>query len=113
VTVIDPWRDAMHEAGIGDPRNGEPSWTQLAFRSGLSVSTVTNAVRRRAKASPGTIQALAFALRVAPEQVSEWIGQAPSPVGGPYVPVPEAAFLTQAERAALDDFLRAIARGRR
>lgn len=107
------WADAMRRAEIGDPRNGRPSWTQLAEKAGVSVSTVTNAVFHRTKASPATIQALALALRVRPGLVSEWIGQGSSPVGEPYVPVDEAALLSQHERDALDDLIRAIARGRR
>lgn len=106
----EPWAQAMRTAEIGDPRNGRPSWTQLARRAKVSTSTVTNAVNGKRKAAPETIQALARALRVKPEVVSGWLG-VPT-VGGPYVPPDEASLLAAHEREAIDQLIRAIARGR-
>ena len=106
-----PWAEAMEKAGVGDPRNGRPSWTQLAARAGVSVSAVTNMVNGRTAAKPATVQRVADALGVRPEVVSGWLG-APRPVRGPYVPVEESALLSEQEREALDNLIRAIARGR-
>jgi len=106
-----PWVEAMERAGAVDPRNGRASWNQLAERAGVSTSAITNMVSGKTKAKPATVQKVAVALRVKPERVSEWIG-ATAPVGGPYVPVPEAALLSSREREALDLLIRAIARGR-
>lgn len=106
-----PWVEAMEKAGAVDPRNGRPSWTQLAARAEISVSAVTNMVNGKTKAKPGTVQKVASALSVRPEVVSGWLGQ-PRPVRGPYVPVAESSLLTPHERDALDLLIRAIARGR-
>lgn len=106
-----PWVEAMESAGAVDPRNGRPSWTQLAARADVSVSAVTNMVNGKTKAKPDTIQKVARALRVRPEVVSGWLGDR-RPVRGPYVPVPESALLSDHERDALDTLIRAIARGR-
>lgn len=106
----EPWAQAMRSAQIGDPRNGRPSWTQLARRAHVSTSTVTNAVNGKTKTGPETIQALAKALRIKPEVVSGWLG-VPS-VSGPYEPPAEGALLLSHEREAIDQLIRAIARGR-
>ena len=106
----EPWAEAMRAAGIGNPRNGRPSWTQLAHRAKVSTTTVTNAVTGKTAAEAPTIQAIAAALRVRPEVVSAWLG-VPT-VRGPYVPPTEAALLLSHEREAIDQLIRAIARGR-
>ena len=106
----EPWAQAMRTAEIGDPRNGRPSWTQLARRAHVSTSTVTNAVNGKTKTGPETIQALAKALRIKPEVVSGWLG-VPT-VSGPYEPPAEGALLLSHEREAIDQLIRAIARGR-
>lgn len=106
-----PWAEAMEKAGVGDPRNGRPSWTQLAARARVSVSAVTNMVNGKTAAKPATVQKVANALGVRPEDVSQWLG-APRPVRGPYVPAAESALLSDSEREALDNLIRAIARGR-
>lgn len=106
-----PWVEPMTNAGAVNPRNGRPSWTQLAARAGLSVSAVTNTVYGRTRAEAPTVQKIAKALRVKPETVSDWLGT-PKPVRGPYIPVDESALLSPHERDALDLLIRAIARGR-
>lgn len=106
----EPWAEAMRAANIGNPRNGRPSWTQLAHRAGVSTTTVTNAVTGKTAAEAPTVQALAKALRVKPETISGWLG-VPT-VGGPYVPPDEASLLATHERDAIDQLIRAIARGR-
>lgn len=105
-----PWADAMRAAQIGDPRNGRPSWTQLAHKAGVSTSTVTKVVTGQRKAEAPTIHALARALRVKPEIVSDWLSI--PIVRGPWEPPSEAALLADHEREAISGLIRAIVRGR-
>src|SRR5690606_21953060 len=78
----------------------------------LSVSTVTGAVSGKRSPGPKTIHAIARALNVKPEDVSGWLRNS-ARVSEPYTPTEESALLTDHERDALDDLIRAIARGRR
>lgn len=106
----EPWASAMRAAEIGDPRNGRPSWNQLAARAGVSVSAITNAVKGKTRLSPPNVQRVAEALRVKPEVVSGWLRS--TPVYGPYLPPPEAALLSDRERQGIDALIRALAQGR-
>lgn len=106
-----PWVEAMEKVGAVSPRTHRPSWTQLAAKADLSVSAVTNMVNGKTRARPDTVQKVAQALRVRPEVVSGWLGT-DRPVGGPWEPPRESSLLFPHERDALDDLIRAMARGR-
>jgi transcriptional regulator with XRE-family HTH domain len=106
-----PWVEAMEKAGAVDPRNGRPSWNQLAMRAGVSTTAVTNAATGKTKAKASTILRISGALHLPPETVSTWVG-AVAPVSGPWTPVQESALLSRDERRAMDDLIRAIVRGR-
>lgn len=109
-----PWVEPMERAGARDPRStdGRLSWGGLARLAGVSTSAITNMVYGRTKRPhPRTVQKVAEALGVSPETVSEWIGLA-RPVGRPYEPDGSSSLLYEHERAALDELIRAITRGR-
>lgn len=101
------WEDALEAAGLVDPRNGRPSFNQLAIRASMAPSTVTKIVAGRSKPSPATIRKIADALRLDVRIVGEWVGQARTE-REPYSPPAEADLLTQRQRRAVDEMIRAI-----
>lgn len=101
------WEDALEAAGLVDPRNGRPSFNQLAIRAGMAPSTVTAIVGGRSKPSPATIQKIAEALRLDVRIVGEWVGQSRTE-RAPYAPPAEADLLTHRQRRAVDEMIRAI-----
>lgn len=101
------WEDALETAGLVDPRNGRPSFNQLAIRAGIAPSTITAIAAGRSKPSPATIQKIADALRLDVRIVGEWVGQARTE-RAPYTPPAEADLLTQRQRRAVDEIIRAI-----
>lgn len=109
-----PWVGPMERAGARNPRSrdGRISWGGLARLAGVSTSAVTNMVYGRTAPRPATVQAVAKALRVAPEEVSAWI-EMTRPVRGEYQPDPTSSLLYDHERAAFDELIRAVTRGRR
>lgn len=101
------WEDALENAGLVDPRNGRPSFNQLAIRAGMAPSTITAIVNGRSKPSPVTIQKIADALRVDVRLVGHWVGQARTE-RAPYSPPAEADLLTHRQRRAVDEMIRSI-----
>lgn len=101
------WEDALEAAGLVDPRNGRPSFNQLAIRAGMAPSTVTAIVAGRSKPSPATTQKIAEALRLDVRIVGEWVGQVRTE-RAPYSPPAEADLLTHRQRRAVDEMIRAI-----
>lgn len=101
------WEEALEKVGLVDPRNGRPSFNQLAIRAGMAPSTVTAIVNGRSKPSPATIQKIADALRLDVRIVGEWVGQARTE-RAPYTPPAEADLLTHRQRRAVDEMIRAI-----
>lgn len=101
------WDDALVAAGLVDPRNGKPSFNQLAQRVGISSSTVNAIVMRKQTPRPATIKKIADALGLDVRVVSEWVGQKRTE-RGPYQPPAEADLLTDRQRKAVDEIIRAI-----
>ena len=106
----EPWASAMVNANATNPQGG-PSITRLAGMAELAVETVRQVVYGARTGSPGTIAAMAKALRLDVRLVSEWAGQARSVVGQ-YRPPPEADLLTHRQRKAVDELIRSIAVGK-
>lgn len=101
------WDDALVAAGLVDPRNGNPSFNQLAKRVGVSSSTVNAIVMRKQTPRAATIQKIADALGLDVRIVSDWVGQKRTE-RGPYTPPAEADLLTDRQRKAVDEIIRAI-----
>lgn len=90
-----------------DPRNGRPSWNRLAEMAGISTTTLTQAVEGRRRTSVSTIEKIAKALRVKPDQVIGFIGSEQR-VNRYEVP-DEVHLLTERQQKALTEMIRAIA----
>lgn len=101
------WDEALLSADLVDPRNGKPSLNQLAIRADLPASTVTAIAAGRRKPKAGTIQKIADALGVDVRVVSAWVGQERTE-RAPYAPPAEADLLTDRQRRAVDEMIRAI-----
>ncbi|WP_436702159.1 helix-turn-helix domain-containing protein [Nocardioides sp. BYT-33-1] len=101
------WAKAMSKAKAVDPRNGRPSWNQLAEIAEVSTSTITAMVSGGRATSATTIRKVAGALGVSPEEVSRWLGRS-RPVSDPYEPPAEADLLTPRQRKALTELIRAF-----
>lgn len=97
----------MRKAELGNPRNGQPSWRALAAAVGVHPSTITAMVAGTRKRDPELVARVAKALRVKPEQVSQWL-ELPRKVRGPYEPPAESRFLTDPERDAITGLIKAI-----
>lgn len=107
----EPWATAMMEALATAP-NGAPSITRLAEMAGISVETTRRVLYGMGDARVETINAIAAALRTDVRKVSEWAEQARS-VAEPYKVPAEADLLTDKERRAVTNLIRAITDGRR
>lgn len=90
-----------------DPRNGRPSWNRLAEMAGISTTTLTQMVEGRRKTSVPTIEKIAKALRLKPDQVIEWIGSERRVTR--YEVPDEVHLLTERQQKALTEMIRAIA----
>lgn len=101
------WDEALVAADLVDPRNGKPSLNQLAKRANLPASTVTAMVSGRRAPKAATIQKIADALGVDVRIVSSWVGQERTE-RDPYAPPAEADLLTDRQRRAVDEIIRAI-----
>lgn len=101
------WDEALISADLVDPRNGKPSLNQLAIRADLPASTVTAIAAGRRKPKAPTIQKIADALGIDVLVVSEWVGQERTE-RAPYAPPAEADLLTDRQRRAVDEIIRAI-----
>lgn len=101
------WDEALISADLVDPRNGKPSLNQLAIRADLPASTVTAIAAGRRKPKAPTIQKIADALGIDVRVVSEWVGQERTE-RAPYAPPAEADLLTDRQRRAVDEIIRAI-----
>jgi transcriptional regulator with XRE-family HTH domain len=82
--------------------------TQLAKASGVAVETIRRMMFKTATPDVETVAAVADALGVDRGVVSGWVGLQRS-VRARYDPPAEADLLTERERAALDQLIRAIA----
>jgi hypothetical protein len=97
----------MRQRGFSKGADGTPNISALARAADLAVETARRAIFGLGEATPETITALS---RVLGSDVETWLGKS---VGlGRYEPPAESAYLTQAQREALDQLIRAIARPR-
>lgn len=103
------WDEALIRAGFVDPRNeAKPSYNQLARAVGVPQSTISAIVSGRSRRpKPVNLQKIADALRVDVRVVSEWVGQERTE-RAPYAPPTEADLLTERQRRAVDEIIRAI-----
>ena len=101
------WDDALVAAGLVDPRNGNPSRNQLARRVGMSAGALNAVMDNRSTPRAATIQKIADALGLDVRIVSDWVGQKRTE-RGPYTPPAEADLLTDRQRKAVDEIIRAI-----
>lgn len=101
------WDSALVSAGLVDPRNGNPSRNQLAKRVGMSSSALNAVIDGRSEPRAMTIQKIADALGVDVRIVSSWVGQERTE-RDPYAPPAEADLLTDRQRRAVDEIIRAI-----
>ena len=103
------WEEALVAAGFVDPRNGErPSYNQLARAIGVPQSTVSAIVSGKSRRpKPENIQRIADALGIDVRTVSGWVGEQRTE-RAPYSPPAEADLLTDRQRRAVDEIIRAI-----
>ena len=104
------WDLALIRAGFVDPRNAEkPSYNQLAHAVGVPQSTVSAIVSGRSrKPKPENVQKIADALGLDVRIVAGWVGQERTERTR-YTPPAEADLLTDRQRRAVDEIIRAIA----
>ena len=112
--IPEPWATAIIKAGYKDPRYAEPtpSLRALAEEAGLHTTTVSKMVRGVGVAKVENVAAVAEKLGVDVRTVSDWVKQARA-VSEPYVAPAEADLLTQRERDALTELIRAVTESRR
>ncbi|UEJ83949.1 helix-turn-helix transcriptional regulator [Brachybacterium halotolerans subsp. kimchii] len=101
------WDEALTAANLVDPRNGRPSFNQLAKRAGMPQSTISAIVQGTSNPKPTTISKIAKALGVDVLLVSSWVGE-PRTERAPYTPPAEADLLNDRQRRAVDEIIRAI-----
>lgn len=103
------WDDALVAAGFVDPRNGtRPSYNQLAQAVGVPQSTVSAIVSGRSRRpKPENVQKIADALGIDVRVVAGWVGEKRTE-RSPYAPPAEADLLTDRQRRAVDEIIRAI-----
>jgi transcriptional regulator with XRE-family HTH domain len=75
--------------------------------AGISTSTLTAMVAGRRRSSAETIRKVAEALRVLPEVVSSWL-EHDEKVREPYVPPAESAYMSDRQRKAVTELIRAF-----
>lgn len=110
--IPEPWRQALIDAGVTDPRNASrPSLSELARRVGAHTSTISAMVTGSRETKQGTIDAVAEALRIDPRVVAEWVGRA-RVVREPFVPHEAASLLDHDERDAINRLIGLMTRGR-
>lgn len=95
-----PWRGAMENAGTYSLRD-------LATRAGVGTTTVSDLIYGRKRTSERTLQAVAKVLRQPITTTREWAAQARGEIG-PWTPPAAAAQLSDRQRKALDELIRAI-----
>ena len=100
VGVPEPWATRMAQRGLS-------SYTRLADASGVAVETVRRAVLGVGVPRPETVRALSVALG---DDIQGWIGVH---LGDRYSPPSDADLLDPDERAAVDQMIRLLARGKR
>lgn len=101
------WDEALAAAGLVDPRNGRPSRNQLARAVGMSNSTLGAVIDGRSKPKSSTVQKIADALGIDVRVVAGWVGEKRTE-RSPYAPPAEADLLTDRQRRAVDEIIRAI-----
>lgn len=106
-TPTGPWVEPMIRAKATNPRNGLPSWTRLGELAGLSTTTVTAMISGSRKTSTKTIRKIADFLGEDTQTVSEWL-ELTRLVREKYDAPPEADLLTERQRKALTNLIRAI-----
>ncbi len=110
--VPEPWATAMREAGVGDPRNGHPSWSALGRKiGGVHASTLIAMADGSRATDRETIAAVAKALKLDAREVAAWIPRATA-FGEIYEGPSESRLLTDDERSALSTLIKAIAKSR-
>lgn len=106
--VPEPWASRMVERGFSDPRytDDRPSMSKLGAHVGIHTSTISSAIHGRRRASAATVRALVDALGA---DVAEWLGvQAASA----WTPPAESSLLTDRQRRAVEEIIRAMAEHR-
>ena len=94
-------------------RAGFHTLTELAEAAGIEVPTLTRIVHRETQQPrEKTMLRIANTLDVSPRVVYELIDQ-PQPGDTMYEPTPEALYLTEHERKAIDQLIKAMTRERR
>ena len=96
----EPWGTAAERAGIRQTLRG------IADAAGISHVTVRRLINQ-GRTSPGTISAVAGALRIDPATVYEW-SQVEVSEWGPWTPPMQAHKLSPRARAALSELILAI-----
>lgn len=86
---------------------GTYSLTQLSQKTGTGVSTLADLVHGRRRSSEKTIEAVAGALRLPLTTIRGWAAAALGEVG-PWEPPAVANRLTDRQRRALDELIRAM-----
>lgn len=107
----EPWAAAMVKAQA-TTRSGRPSITALARIAGLGVETTRRLLYGMGSASVESVSKVADALHIDVREVSRWAAQSRA-VKAPYGVPAEADLLTDRERRAVTDLIRAITDGRR
>ena len=101
------WAQAMVKAGAVDPRNGNPSLTQLARMAGRHTTTVSKLILGQdPSVSAEARQAVAAVLGVDRGELDNWVGA--EPAGELYGGPPGSEYLTGRERRALDEVIRLL-----
>ena len=106
--VPEPWASRMVECGFTDPRylDDRPSMTRLGERIGIHTTTISSAIHGRRRASAATVSALVEALG---PDVAGWLGAGQAAA---WTPPAEAALLTDRQRKAVEELIRAMAEQR-
>lgn len=102
----EPWATAVRKKGFVRA-DGEPSLRALAAAAGTNVETTRRLVWGRGKSGDDVIRHVAVALGVSVGVASAW-AQLPRQVDELYVPPQEAHFLTEKQRAAVDQVIKAM-----
>lgn len=100
-----PWADAMVKAGAVSPQ-GRPSITRLAGMAGVAVETARRLIQGKGS-TDATIGKVAEALNMDVREVSGWAGRH-RPVLDPYIVPGEAHLMTERQRAAITELIRAM-----